>query len=59
MTQQQRVYTLKEVGDLLQVSEQTVRRLIREGQLQAIRVGVQLRVTQAALDAYLNQSSAT
>jgi excisionase family DNA binding protein len=58
MTQQQRTYTLKEIAKILQVSEQTVRRMINDGKLVSIRAGVQIRVTQAALDAYLSQPSA-
>jgi excisionase family DNA binding protein len=50
------IYTLEQVADRLQVSVQTVRRLIKEGKLKAVRVGVQLRVTQEALDEFLRQS---
>jgi excisionase family DNA binding protein len=51
------IYTLEQVADRLQVSVQTVRRLIKEGRLKAVRVGVQLRVTQEALDEFLKQTS--
>jgi excisionase family DNA binding protein len=53
---QQQMYTLKEVAKILRVSEQTVRRLINEGKLSSIRVGIQIRITQSSLDAYLSQA---
>lgn len=51
------VYTLEQVAEILQVSVHTVRRLIKEKKLRAIRVGIQLRVTQEDLDHFLKQSS--
>lgn len=51
------VYTLEQVAEILQVSVQTVRRLIKEGKIKAVRVGIQLRVTQEELDRFLSQSS--
>ena len=39
------VYTVDQVAEILQVSSHTVRKLIKEGKLKAIRVGVQLRIT--------------
>jgi excisionase family DNA binding protein len=53
---QQQMYTLKEVAKILRVSEQTVRRLINEGKLSSIRVGIQIRITQSSLDTYLSQA---
>jgi excisionase family DNA binding protein len=50
------VYTLEQVADLLQVSVQTVRRLIRDGKLKSVRVGVQIRVRKDDLDRYLSSS---
>ena len=40
---------LPKVAAILGVTETTVRRLIKRGDLRAIRVGVQLRVTEAEL----------
>lgn len=48
------VYTLDQVADILQVSVQTVRRLIKDGKIKSIRVGVQIRVRKEDLDRYLN-----
>jgi len=51
------VYTLEQVAEILQVSVHTVRRLIKEGKIKAIRVGIQLRVTQKDLDRFLESQS--
>ena len=45
--------TAGEVADLLRVSTMTVYRLIRGGDLTAVRVGRSYRVKQADLDDYL------
>lgn len=45
--------TVAEVADLLRVSNMTVYRLIKAGQLGAIRVGKNYRIPQADLDDYL------
>ncbi len=45
--------TVAEVADLLRVSTMTVYRLIRSGDLAAVRVGRAYRVAEAALDDYL------
>jgi putative molybdopterin biosynthesis protein len=51
------VYTVEQVADILQVSANTVRKLIKEGKLKTVRVGVQIRITQQELDRFLSQSS--
>lgn len=45
--------TVAEVADLLRVSDMTVYRLIRTGELPAVRVGRNYRVRESALDAFL------
>ncbi len=45
--------TVAEVADLLRVSNMTVYRLIKGGQIGAIRVGKNYRIPQADLDDYL------
>lgn len=47
------IYTVEQVADILKVSVQTVRRLIREKQLKAFRVGSQFRVKKEDLDAFM------
>lgn len=46
--------TADEVADMLRVSTMTVYRLIRRGELPAVRVGRSYRVRQPDLDAYLH-----
>jgi excisionase family DNA binding protein len=49
--------TVAEVADLLRVSNMTVYRLIKAGDLAAIRVGKNYRIRRDDLDAYLNAGS--
>lgn len=49
------VYTPEEIANLLKISVPTVRRLIREGELEAVPVGKQYRITQEALDKFLSR----
>ncbi len=48
-----RYQTVKEVADLLKVSEVTVRRWIKDGELRAIDVGKGWRIGSDDLDAFL------
>jgi excisionase family DNA binding protein len=50
-------YTIEEVADILRVSPQTVRKLIKEKQLKAVRIGVQLRIKKEELDRFLESQS--
>ena len=52
-----RLLTVAEVATALQVSRMTVYRLIRRGQLKAIRVGRNYRVREDDLNQYLESSS--
>ncbi|MDP9021254.1 MAG: helix-turn-helix domain-containing protein [Actinomycetota bacterium] len=45
--------TVSEVADLLRVSTMTVYRLIRSGELPAVRVGRNYRVRRGELESYL------
>jgi len=51
------LYTVEEVAEILKVSVSTVRKLIREGKLKTVRVGVQRRVKKEELDRFLDQPS--
>jgi len=42
-------YTVREVAELLKVSQATIRRLIKAGKLEAYRVGKQLRIPAEAV----------
>jgi excisionase family DNA binding protein len=48
-------YTVEEVAKMLRVSEATVRRLIKSGQLKAVSVGNQFRISQEDLDEFLSR----
>ena len=52
-----RLLTVAEVATLMRVSRMTVYRLIRRGQLKAIRVGRNYRVREQDLTAYLEAGS--
>lgn len=47
---EERVYTVAEVAAWLGVHPKTVRRMIRESQLDAFSVGTEYRISQSALD---------
>jgi excisionase family DNA binding protein len=47
--------TRGEAAEFLNVSESTVYRLIRGGELPAYRVGHSIRISQVALESYLRQ----
>jgi excisionase family DNA binding protein len=48
-----RFLTVQEVADLLRVSSMTVYRLIKAGELSAVRVGRSFRVSEHDVDVYL------
>lgn len=48
-----RFLTVQEVADLMRVSSMTVYRLIKAGDLAAVRVGRSFRVREADVDSYL------
>ena len=48
-----RFLTVQEVADLMRVSSMTVYRLIKAGELPAVRVGRAFRVSETDVDAYL------
>jgi len=53
MAEAVKVYTLEEVVEILRVSRRTIYNYIKTEQLKAIKVGREWRVTQKALDAFL------
>ncbi|HEY8340109.1 MAG TPA: helix-turn-helix domain-containing protein [Egibacteraceae bacterium] len=52
-----RLWTVAEVADHMRVSNMTVYRLIKSGQLPAIRVGKNFRIRSSDLEAYLDAST--
>ncbi len=49
--------SVKEIAKFLSVSKRTVQRMVKRGDLDAIRVGGQIRVRQSALDRLLRECS--
>ena len=49
--------TVAEVADIMRVSNMTVYRLIKSGQLAAIRVGKNYRIRESEVDRYLSERS--
>jgi excisionase family DNA binding protein len=43
-------YTIAEAARLLKVSKDTIRRMIKEGELESFRVGRQIRIRKDVLD---------
>lgn len=59
MTTQRRIryLTVAEVAETMRVSRMTVYRLVRTGELAALRVGRSYRVPEDALEAYLAEAT--
>lgn len=47
------VHTVQETAALLKISSKTVYKLVHDGELNAVRVRGQIRITAQALDEYL------
>jgi excisionase family DNA binding protein len=54
-----RLHTVAEVADHMRVSNMTVYRLIKAGEVRAVRVGKSYRIRQRDLEAYLDASRTT
>jgi excisionase family DNA binding protein len=52
-----RLLTVREVAETMRVSNMTVYRLIRAGELPAIRVGKHFRIREQELNAYLESQT--
>ena len=52
-----RLLTVAGVADIMRVSNMTVYRLIKSGQLAAIRVGKNYRIRESEVDRYLSERS--
>ena len=58
MSERTGLYTLTEVAKLLSVSRSTVNRLIRQGDLEVVRIGYRtVRVTAQAVDQFIESKS--
>ena len=49
--------TVREVAELLQLHEVTIRRYIRDGKLESVRIGRNVRVPRAALEAFMSSQA--
>jgi len=49
--------SVKEIAKFLSVSKRTVQRMVKRGELDAVRVGGQIRVRRTALDRLLRECS--
>lgn len=49
-----KVYTVKEVAQILQTSRQQIRRMIQNEELEAVRVGREWRISENTLKAFLD-----
>ena len=54
-----RLYTIEEVESVLQVSRQTVNRMIASGKLKITKIGRAVRIPEASLVALINAGSQT
>lgn len=54
-----RVYTLDEVADIICVSKRTLGAYIRAGKLKAVKVGRAWRITDKALNEFLQRGTAS
>jgi len=53
----ERLFTPENIAEHLQVSLRTVRRLIDSGKIRTLRVGRLVRITPAALEAYMTEAA--
>ena len=59
MTQSSDLLTVKEVAEILRVSQPTVLRMIDDGELRAIRVRNQWRIRRSDLEAFLQRGGSS
>ena len=59
MTQSSNLLTVKEVAEILRVSQPTVLRMIDDGELRAIRVRNQWRIRRSDLDDFLQRGGSS
>ncbi len=55
----EKVYTVTEVASIFRVTRRTIRQLIRNGALPAMRLGRTYRIPQSAIDGYFNFPAST
>ncbi|ACB54900.1 helix-turn-helix domain-containing protein [Bacillus wiedmannii] len=50
-------YTVKEFAEMAKISEKTVTRYIKTGDLEAVKFGGQWRITETAVQSYIKNNS--
>lgn len=53
------VYTVKEIAEMMRVSEMSVYRLVKSGKLAGFKAGGSIRITEEALQEFFKTASAT
>jgi excisionase family DNA binding protein len=56
LVEEEQLHTIPEVARRYRVNEATVRSMIRDGRLEAIRFGKQLRISEGALQRFIAES---
>ncbi len=54
---EEKFYTVREVAEYLRVHPRTIRKMILDGQVQAIKVRDEYRIRQSALEDYIQKQS--
>jgi len=52
-----RVYTLDEVAEVLKITRRTLYTYVKEGKLKAVKIGREWRVSETALQDFLNKGT--
>ena len=47
------IYRVEEVAAILRCDKSTVYRLVKQGQIEVVRIGTSIRITQKAIDSFL------
>ena len=53
------IYTVKEVADLLKVSESTINRLVKSNKIESFRIGTVTRITEEAIITFIKSGGTT
>jgi excisionase family DNA binding protein len=57
VAQEETYLTVKEIAKRYKVTEQTIRNYVKRGQLEAVRFGDQLRISEKALQDFLDKQN--
>ena len=54
---QEKIYTVKEIAEILRTTKRTVWKLVRDGEIEAFKVRDEYRITQRALEAFIERDA--